>query len=316
VNGEAYIVKSNKLIEAKGKMTSLEQKIFSTLITKIQPDDIDFKEYIFSIKDFIKISGLNDNKIYSDIHNSAKRLMNKIITIDTETTVMTTALISSLETPKGEGILKITFHPFLKPYLLDIKERFTKYQLKNILSLKGRHTIRIYELLKQWENVGYRVITVLELKKILGLEKEYDRFYDFDKYVLKSAKKEINKLTDLNIDYEKIKVGRKIESIKFNIIGQVNEEDQKQKQVIEILFDKAEIMGIKIACGIADMKISDVQVMNLYEIAVSKTTSANISPFQYVKLNYQEMIDKGMARNKYAYLKKSLEEDYARATIR
>lgn len=150
MNVENYVVKSNKLIEAKGKMTALEQKIFATLISKITISDEDFRKYEFNIRQFIELSGSNETKIYNDIHTAARRLMNNIITVETEKTVVTTALISFVETPKGQGVVKITFHPFLKPYLLDLKERFTQYQLKNVLKLKGSHSIKIYELLKQY----------------------------------------------------------------------------------------------------------------------------------------------------------------------
>lgn len=310
MNGENYIVKANKLIEAKGRMTALEQKLFSTLVSEIQPNDKDFKEYEFSIKNFIDLTGSNDNKIYMDIHNSARRLMNKIITIETDKTVMTTALLSSVETPKGEGVVKMTFHPFLKPYLLDIKERFTQYQLKNILTLKGTHSIRIYELLKQYENIGKREFELLEFKTILGLQNEYDRVFDFEKYVLKTSKEEINEYTDITIDYEKIKRGRKIVGVKFTIKSKIHHDENK---IIDALYTKEEIKNIQEKSGLQNEKFNSKQIMDLYEIAVTKTDSNDLNPFEYIRLNYLQMIKKENIKNKFAYLKKFLENDWANA---
>jgi len=311
MNRENYVTKSNKLIEAKGRMTALEQKIFSMLISEIQPGDKDFKEYIFEIKKFIKLTGVNDNKIYMDIHKSARRLMSKIITIENDETIITTALLSSVETPKGEGIVKITFHPFLKPFLLDIKERFTKYQLKNVLNLKGAHSIRIYELLKQYEKIKSREFDLLELKKILGIENEYERIYDFERFVLKPAKNEINKHTDLFIEYKKIKEGRRVVKIKFNIEGKID----KEEALIDSLYSKQEIEEIKRKCGLSGTNFNSKQIMELYEIAVKKTESTDIDPHEYIKLNYNNMISNGTARNKFAWLKKALEDDYAKAAM-
>lgn len=54
------------------------------------------------------------------------------------------------------------------PYLLQLKERFTRYELKNILYFKNKYSIRIYELLKQYEKIGKREINIKELRGYLG----------------------------------------------------------------------------------------------------------------------------------------------------
>lgn len=318
MNGENYIVKSNKLVEAKGKMTTLEQKLFSTLVSEITPDDKDFKEYVFSIKNFIRLTGTNENKIYIDIHKSAKNLMNKIITIETDKTIMTTALLSSVETPKGEGIIKITFHPFLKPYLLDLKQRFTKYQLKNILTLKGSHSIRIYELLKQYERIGKREFKLNALKKILGLENEYDRIYDFEKYVLKTANIEINRETDLSITYEKIKIGRKIDSILFYIEPkQVDFEEETLKKFKENkVFD---FEKVRKKANLTESKLNDKQILELYEIACEITDrlsqiNYNVDVYKYMDFNYKYS-KLNAKKSIFSFYKKALKEDFANAKI-
>ena len=51
--------------------------------------------------------------------------------------------------------------------------------------------------------------------------------------------------------------------------------------------------------------------MNLYETAVKKADGEDINLFEYIKLNYNNIKDK--ARNRYSYLLKALENDYASA---
>ena len=163
--------------------------------------------------------------------------------------------------------------------------------------------VRIYELLKQYERIGRREIDLQELRRYLGiLEEEYSRFYDFERRVLKQAKEEINEQTDLNIDYEKLKTGRRITSILFKIEAK----DQEREVYIDYLNEFYNIKEIKIKMGLEDENFSTEQIMNLYEKAVEKAGNEDIDIFEYIRLNYLNIKDK--ARNSYSYLLKALEK--------
>lgn len=314
---ENWVVKANKLIEAKGRLGMVEQKLFASLISEIKAEDKDFKQYILEIKDIAEFMKLSSKAVYDQIKTAARNLRNKEIVIENvdergKKSFLVTSLLSSARYKEGEGYLEVYIDPNLKPYLLAINGKdtyFTKYMIKNILKLNSSYSIRIYELLKQYEKIGKREFETDKLKELLGITNEYKRFYDFERYVLKVAKVEINEKTDIWIDYEKIKVGRSIGKIKFTIEGKID----KEKALVDALYDKQEIEGIKRKCGLNGTDFNSKQIMELYEIAVKKTESADIDPHEYIKLNYNNMIDKGSARNKYAWLKKALEEDYAKA---
>ena len=80
-------------------------------------------------------------------------------------------------------------------------------------------SVRIYELLKSYAYQKSKTFGLDELKRLLmvdGIE-SYNRFPDFRRKVLEIAVKEINKLTDLNVSYEAIKKGRKVDKLKFRI---------------------------------------------------------------------------------------------------
>lgn len=312
MNGENWVVKSNVLIEAKGRMTALEHKFIINLISEITPNDKDFKEYELSISEIKKDLKITDKNIYEVLKDVANRLMDRKIEIERinekgKKSFLVTRYLSSAEYVEGEGKIKVNFDPKLKPYLLEIKERFTQYQLKNILSLKGAHSIRLYELLKQYEKIRKREFEIEELKKLLGVEDGYDRFYDFEKYVLKPAKDEINEKTDIWIDYEKIKKGRKIEKINFKIEPKFTEEDPE-------LYETEEIKLIREKAGMKDEKLNAKQIQELYEIAVEKTDRFNLDPYRYMDLNYQYSLKKS-EKNLFSFLKSALEKDYAKAKI-
>ena len=70
------------------------------------------------------------------------------------------------------------------------------------------------------------------LKEYLELSNTYDRFYDFEKNVLKKSIMQIEKYTPLKIKYEKIKnksyLNSKIVGIKFHIVDNVRSNLSKQ----------------------------------------------------------------------------------------
>lgn len=216
-----YIVtKSNKLINSSYDLSLQEQKIILTLASMVQPTDTEFKEYEFKIKDFMELLDVKTKSKYTEIPKITKELMKKVFEIREGNDIIQMAFLSSAVYKTGQGIIKLEFSPKLKPYLLQLKELYTSYKLDNILSLKSKYSIRFYEILKS--NLFKKVVEIEleELKNMVGAkEKSYSVYQNFKNKVVNVAIKEINLKTDLyiNPDFEEIKTGRKVTSIKFNI---------------------------------------------------------------------------------------------------
>jgi len=220
MRNKKMVIKSNELNEARYKLTTLEQKIILSVVAKIQPDDIDFKIYRLYVTDLIALLDIHGNNLYRDIKRITKGLRKKEIAIlETESnSELVTGWFSSVRYFHGKGYIEFRFDPGLKPYLLQLKERFVSYHLKNIIQLKSSYSIRLYELLKQYEKIGYREFELENLKKILGIaENEYELYSHFKSRVLFPAQQEIPEKTDLNFSFDEIKEGRSVAHIKFNI---------------------------------------------------------------------------------------------------
>ncbi len=319
MNRNNYVVKANKFIEAKGRLGLTEQKLLACLISEIQPSDKDFKEYRLQIKDIAEFANLESHATYTLLKDSARKLRQKEILIegiDPETgkeKFLEMGIFASAEHIKGSGELLIEISPKLKPYLLALKGNetpYTKYLIKNILKLHSGHSIRIYELLKGCEDWSRSKRYKLEnLKELLGIDKNaYKAAYEFDRKVLKPAKKEINTHTDIIIDYKKIKKGRRIAEIEFTVHPKyTDEETEKHKKFKEAgVFDYDEIRE---NTGLQDEYFSDKQIAELYEIACKVTERFNGDPVIYIAMTYAySKIRKPKAM--FAYLKKALEENF------
>lgn len=215
----SIVSKSNDLIESSYKLSLQEQKIVLYLVSLINPEDKEFKPYCIQSKTVAEILNINPKNVYRDLKRISRNLRKKDIIIFKENSILETGWISSFEYFAGEGYVEITFDPKLKPYLLQIKNRFTSYRLKDVVTLNSTYSIRVYELLKQHENFKERTLEIDKLKFFLGIPDKYKRYCDFKRRVLVTAYEEINEKTDLNIDFIEIKKGRIVEKIKFVMKG-------------------------------------------------------------------------------------------------
>jgi len=219
---DIYVVtQSNELIEARHNkpLTAREQKIILTMVSGIQPNDEDFKEYRISLKNFSEMLGLKGSTKYVEIKEVVKSLLEKTIEIPKKNGGwLLSHWVSSAEYIDGEGIIELTFSPKLKPYMLQLKNQFTTYQLGNILALRSTYAIRLYELMKKWQYLGKWEYPVEELRGKLGVgENTYPRYANFKARVLSKAIEEVNKKTDIQISFKEIKKGRSVERIEFTI---------------------------------------------------------------------------------------------------
>ena len=221
------VVKSNDLIQRNRFELSLpEQKTVAYICSMIQPmqtEESGFQlEYEFKIREYCKICGIDyDNgKNYQDVKATLKKLRDKSMWLTlpdgSETTV---GWLAKATTNKKSGIAHIKLDEDMVPYLFDLKQKFTQYQLYNVLGMKSAFSVRIYELMKSYSFRHTITFELDELKKLLMVEdvKSYNRFPDFRRKVLEKAQLEINELTDINIEFEPIKTGKKVTSIKFII---------------------------------------------------------------------------------------------------
>lgn len=228
---EYLVVKGNELIQKNRFELSLtEQKTVAFICSMIKPIDaidkangVPFQlEYEFNIRDYCKVCGVDyDNgKNYADVKETLKRLRDRSMWLTLEDGSETlVGWLSKVRTNKKSGKAMIEIDRDLVPYLFDLGQKFTQYQLYNILAMKSAFSVRIYELLKSYAFQKKKIFMLDELKHLLGVEnvKSYSRYPDFRRKVLEKAQEEINELTDIYFKFDTITKGKKVEAITFHI---------------------------------------------------------------------------------------------------
>lgn len=219
INIKNWVTKSNILIESTYKLSLQEQRILLIMASKVQPNDETLKTYRFRAKDFIEIVGNKKGTgFYSYLKEIVNGLQTKILTIREKGKQRNYNWVITSIYEENEGYITLQFHPSLKYLFLELKEKFTSYQLENVVRLNSVYSIRIYELLKQYERLRKRELTLEELRHFLAIEPtKYKQYGHFKSKVLAVAQKEVNNKTDIHFEFVELKTGRKVTSIEFII---------------------------------------------------------------------------------------------------
>jgi len=214
---QMLIIKANDLVEARYKLTLTQQRLVLYLIAQINKGDTDFQTYVLSVADFCKYLQINPNNIYEEFVSISTSLVTKSLIIQKGTETIVAAWLSSAVYNSKTGTITLRFAPELKEFLLELKGHFTKYALKHVKQFRSTYSIRLYELLKQYENLGTRTFEVEELKEILQMKDLYKDYNLFKQRVILTAQREINQKSDIQFDFVEIKNRKRVTVLKFNI---------------------------------------------------------------------------------------------------
>ena len=216
---EIVVTKGNALVEASYRLSISEQRVLAFAIARIHPDDDDFGICRFKATDLQKLIESANKDEHQRLKALVKDLAERTLQIPRESGGwLVASWLASGEYFPGRGEIELEFSQKLKPYLLLLRERFTSYGIENIVKLRSRYSIRLYELLKQYESIGRRSFELAELRHILGLsDNEFGQWIDFKRFVLERAQRELPKKTDLGFSYTTRKHIRAVAFVDFEI---------------------------------------------------------------------------------------------------
>lgn len=226
---DLIVAKANSFIEASYKMTLDEMRVLSLTLGVFDPDSPK-REFEFTVSEFVaQFPDVNPDIAYVQVQNAIRKISSRWMVLeDNERIKREVAFVTERTYFKKEGRFQIVFHEKLLPYIANIKRQYTAYELQNIGALSSTNAIRMYELMARFKDTGWRTIDVDDFKEKLQLGGKYPRFNSLNERVLTPCIDEINEKSDLFVEYETIKRGRKITALKF-IIGHKKQDNKKTK---------------------------------------------------------------------------------------
>jgi plasmid replication initiation protein len=279
------IRQSNYLIESpySQEFTAHEIKLFEIAMASCVIEDINFienksnKELKLSNIELAKLLNTKPNVISMEIEKTAKRIMKKTIhlrkILDDGTIEFEMINIIPFAKYKN-GLFQFELNHKVIPYLTEINKNFTEYQLNYLLSMTSSYAIKLYKLLYQYRNIKKRIFTVVELKEQFGIIDKYPQYSNFKQRILIPSICQINKLTDLYISFDEIKIGRSVDRLEFTFKMQ----DKPKK--IPLVMIKPEII-------IEDQKINEL-IKNIEVELSAKTKELIVEMFKLNGIEYIE----------------------------
>lgn len=240
-NQKLTVYKSNKVIEAGYKLNINEQRLILLCISKVNSTKplIASERFEVTAKEFAEKFKINEDKAYQTLKEAAEQLFDRYVIIDNpdpdmpELKQTKTRWISSIGYIPDTGKVSVYFAQRMLPYLSELKGNFTFYQLEHIGSMSSIYAIRLYELLMQWKITGTRTIEIDWLKKQFELDASYDRMFDFKKYVINPAVKDINTHSNYQVSWEHRKTGRRVTHLTFTFAEKQPLTPEKPKRAVK-----------------------------------------------------------------------------------
>ena len=222
-NKKNEVVKHNDLIKAQGALSSNSKKMLSMLISMIKSTDSEFQEYALHIDSYEEAIERKSNDVEA-LKNNALELMRNPFELK-KGIYFNWCNKVDITTLDGYIIFKIDNE--LKPYLLNLQSNFTKYQLVNVLKLRGTYSPRLYEYLimryKTYKNEYFKEhkkypksytfeMSIDFLRATYKIPSSY-RYDNIKKQIIEKAKQDFKEYTDIQFDYKEQKIGRKVDRL-------------------------------------------------------------------------------------------------------
>lgn len=329
------VYKTNEFIQkARFDLTLTQQKLILFAISKINKSSENFEKIQINLKEFQDICNVTHNN-YTGLKQDLTDINKKCwwVTVKDENNMVADCLVqwfSFIKVYKDTSVIELEFHQVLKPYLLELSDRFyTSYELQNVLSFKSAYSIRLYELFKSLSNNESWFFTVDSLKEYLNCQEKYSVFKDFKRRILDPSLKEINHYSDLVITYKTEKNGRKISRVVFSIAKKSEIEQQIEQQIKQLINCDTEeeeeeekewinpnLELYSSACNdeFTEDEIALLSVIIRPEVLPIDQLGNSGAIYKYLLRKYLEMNCESQhteIKNRFKYLKKMIEKDFA-----
>ncbi len=219
---KTVVAKSNDLVRGRHDFSTLEQRIFVAMVAQLNRET-EFPVVEIPLGEVCELSGTDKSNLYREAQRLCDTLAGRTIgvhdTTDEEGTPRYTSYpcFRFCRHVKGTGVIQAKFSDELKPYLLQLKKRFTLYLLKVFLRLRSKYSTQIYELMKMRQGVSRLEMSVKEFRRKLGLEDKYSRFSSLRTRVIDQAQEELREKADVYFTYRIRREGRTPKRLEFFI---------------------------------------------------------------------------------------------------
>ena len=270
------VVKDNALIDASFNLSLVEQRLMLLAIVEAREIQDLTPDTPIEIKasSYREQYNTDSSEAYKQLAEATKQLFNRQFSyVDKykgEDAITVSRWLNEATYINNKGTVVIYLNRNVISMISRLEANFTKYLLEQVSDFKSQYSIRLYELLIKYKDVGNsKKYTIEEIRSLLGIGvNEYKVLADFKKRVLDLAVKEINDKTDTTIKYEQFKEGRTISHILFKIGKKLakKKKDSKDQNTVDMFTG----LSIKQCLMFGDKLSRDIAFQNHYKANVGE----------------------------------------------
>lgn len=197
------IVKYNNQFNqvALRNFSSQELDLLISIASKVKEKGVKLVEIpFFELKKYINLkSNLSNSKFMKSVINVNKKLLALNFTFVEGNIVDQFTLFKKFRVDGNSQILYVSVNEDFFFLLNQLTSNFTRFELKEFVTLKSSYTKEFYRRIKQFRKTGFWKCSIEEFRNLLDIPQKY-RIIDIDKYVLKPIMKELGEEYNLKIE--------------------------------------------------------------------------------------------------------------------
>ena len=171
------------------------------------------------------------------------------------------------------------------------KNFFSLLDIEKFIFMNDSFSFNFYNnIIKNLKNKNEVTLPVSLVKIYLNTDNKYERFFDFEKHILKKAISDINTFTDFSVEYEKIKESKKATNKIISINFFINKSRQSYKPYDNKIYKMLELIKEKIS--------NPEEIYHLFVLYVTKRGYKYVyDNINYVKSSFSEDFEKNLKKS-------------------
>lgn len=224
---------SNRLIEAKYKLTKYEQRMMLAICSQLDKNAENFSTVRVNVADMAKFCNFDNTKGYSHVKSTIKKLATRTLEIKSSNgDWYITHWLQSAKYISAESVIEYRVDDNLKPELLQLKQAYLSTPVLPLMEFRSDYSTRFYLLLKKMLKVKDFYYELDFIRERFQLSKSYKQISNLKNFVIEPAIAEINEKSDISVKHEYIKQGRSFTKIHFTVTLKkpVSEEEKIEEE--------------------------------------------------------------------------------------
>jgi plasmid replication initiation protein len=232
-----WVTVSNKMIMARLDWDIMMHRILMVLISQIDSkNDEEFQLQRVPVRYIRDLAEVSQKSIHSDTAEAAAKLVREPFEFwsPDEKDYEGYPIFAVCKYKSGEGVIEAKFNEDARPFLLQLREHFTQYRLKQAIPLSTPYAIRMYEIAKMIERPGQRrsrQIPIDRFRSMFKLENKYKRHTDMRRRVINPSVEEVNEKTDVKVICKDVRDGQTPVALNLVVVSEEHGPEETEDEL-------------------------------------------------------------------------------------